>query len=554
MNTPFKIPSKARSRVGVLGIGMMLMLAGCILQGPWDFTPQNQTIFQGIWASGYAVAGNPANNVCFERLIPLSQGSTDAFPFYDSAQVRIDGTFSTGVGPLLLHPLYDTPDCFSGDSTVHFLTGQVYALTARFVWDSSGSEVSSILTATATVPNSFGITDSAGAPALAKTGLSQATLFDPNIYMKLPPIPRAQILTLYGDTLNALASDTAARNAYLSSHGSSLAAQAALLLQKDLISYGRGDTVFYIGGSGQFNNLSHFYHSVRSSDVAGVLVTQRIDTLGEKPTTSLTGILGLKPDSSKFYRPGDIHTLSFYQSALHPNGSNVLDSIGVVNASFWIGLNRLYFYGVEKVYSDYILTNGGQAAANPKIVPTSNVTGGKGFFAGMVLDSFDVNVKLDSTTQAYSEPAVRAVACRDQGWFSSRDCAGYYHQFCSETDWASTDCHLDAIYTCLDPTQSTTAPAGLCDSASTYAASDSALNLEATRRYCIDHDYPANVAGCASVQNECVTGSLANGCQLILWQSCDLDYWKPAACVEGRQSYCREYDATEQELCHDVGN
>ncbi len=539
------------SKAGLSAMTALCILTGCILQGPWDYTPHNQPEFKGIWASVYAVADRPAANVCFERLLSLTEGSTDAFPFYDSAEVGIEGTFSTGGATLLLHPLYDTPDCFSGDSTVHFVRGQSYNLTARFVWDSSGTEVVSLLTATAHVPQSFRITDTAAAPALVKTGLSEATLFDSTLYMKLPPAPRSQILALYGDTLNKLGSDTAARNAYLSLHGASLAAQAIALLQKDPIGYPRGDTVFYIGGGGQTNNLNHFFHSVRSGDVNGVMVSELIDTvLGAKPVTSLNGLFGLKPDSAQFYKPGAIHSLSFTESAVHSNGSNVLDSIGVENRTFWIGLNRLYFYGAEKAYSDYLQTNAGQATSNPKIQALTNVSGGRGFFAGMVVDSFDVHVKLDSATQAYSQPAVRAYACRDQGWFSSRDCADWYHQFCSENDWVRSDCRLDAVYTCLDSAGSANAPAGLCDSAAAYAARDSALNLEATRRYCIDHDYPANVAGCAAVQHECETGSLANGCQLILWQSCSLDYWKPAACAEGRSSYCREYGDAQEEICH----
>ena len=495
--------SNAISKNGLTGLAAMLVLAGCILPGPWDYTPSDKPTFRGIWASVYAVADRPADNVCFERQLSLDEGASDAFPFYDSASVGIAGVFSTGPSTLLLNPLYDTPNCFSGATGIHFLRNQSYQLTARFVWDSSGTEVVSVLHATAHIPQSFRISDTVVAPKLAQTGVVAAGPLDTNTNYQL-----------------------------------------------SRFSYHRNDSVFYIGGTSQMNNLSHYYHSVRSADVNGVLVTQRYDTNAGRPITSFDVILGLKPDTSQFYYPGDIRRLILYPSTISQSGYNVLDSMGVVNVWFWSGRNRLYFYGTEKSYTDYINTNVG-VDQNPKIKPLTNVQGGMGFFSGMVVDSFDVFIKTDAQTQVYDYAATRAYTCRDKGWFGSRDCAGWYHQFCKDNENRG-DCHLDAVYRCLDPVVKASDTTGLCTAAQSYAATDTALNIEATRRFCIDNNYPTNVAACASVKNECVTGSLANGCQLVLWKSCELDYWKPAACTEGRKSYCREYGDTQKELCRDL--
>jgi hypothetical protein len=232
--------------------------------------------------------------------------------------------------------------------------------------------------------------------------------------------------------------------------------------------------------------------------------------------------------------------------------------MGVVNAWFFTGRNRLYCYGVEKAYADYQFSNvqspgGGDVSDNPKIEALSNVTGGRGFFAGMVLDSFDILIKADSATLVYSYPAARAYTCRENGWFETRDCAGWYREFCRDNGWVREDCRLDAVYAVLDSTDSLL-PADIRDSVRLAWSQDSALNVEAERRFCIDRNYPEAVPACAPVRAECVDGALGNPCQRVLWKSCELAYWKPAACAEGRRSYCRDRSDVHTVLCRGVEN
>ena len=493
------------SKIGAIWAGLLLV-TGCILPGPWDYSPRDKPAFRGILASVYAVADRPVANACFERLLTLDEGYTAAFSFYDSATVGIEGRFSTGGQTLVLQRDSITPNCFTGNASVHFLRGETYNLTARFVWDSAGTRVVSMLRATARIPTSFRVSDTAAAPRVAKQGLAFFQTVDTN----------------------------------------------SEKYQTDLIHYLRGDTLFYIGGNSRLNNLSHYFHSERSDDVNGVLVTQRYDTtiLGGRPVTSFDLLFGIKPDSGQFYYPGDHRRLILDPSTISQSGYNVLDSIGVVNAWLWAGPNRLYFYGVEKAYTDYNFSNvndpgGGPVDQNPKITPLTNVSGGRGFFAGMIVDSFDLFIKTDSMTKVYSYPATRAHVCRNDGWFESRDCAGWYREYCHDNGEVPSDCQLDVVYTCLENTTPTSGSCGIL-------ADDSSMYLEATRRYCIDHDYPINVPDCAAVKHECETGSPGNGCQLILWKKCDLDYWKPAVCTEGRKSYCSVYGDTQRELCRGV--
>ncbi len=533
-----------------------LFLLGC-LPGPWDYTPGDKPVFRGIHLWSYAVADRPAENICMERLLDLKEARTDAFPFYDTADLAIEGPFSSGGQTLKLKPLVNTPNCFYGDTSVHFVRGMTYHFLGRIVWDSAGSRVVTQIKADAHIPKSFVIADTAVMPAIGINGLAftGSNIFSQENFAKLPPNTRAQLTLEYGDTLAKLSSDTVALNAYFAKNGKAIFARLQVLVQAEHAFYQRGDSVYYIGGGSDLNNLSHYFHSIRSSDVAGVLINQRYDTLAMRPITSFDSILirfGQKLDSGKFYYPGDLRRLIYYPSTRSASGYNVLDSMGIVNAWFWTGKNQFYFYGVEKTYSDFLSTTVEDAADNPKVRPFTNVQGGRGYFAGMVVDSFHVILKLDSTTKAYPYDVARSYACRDQGWFASRDCSSYYREFCRKHGWKREDCQLDAIYTCTDSLGRRDAPQGLCDSADQYKVNQPALALESIRRYCIDHNYPTEVAECSTVKKECETGSLKNDCQRVLWKSCELAYWKPAACVEGRKSFCQEYRTTHIVLCRNV--
>lgn len=519
--------------------------------------------FRGIYTFAYAVADKPIENVCFERLHNLTEGRTDAFPFYQSQSVTIAGTFSTGGQTLVLQPKFLTPKCFYGPVNALFLRGEAYTLTAQFTWDSAGKPVTTTLQATARIPQAFSISDTAVAPSLAITGLNLAALFqDPvSAFQKLPPGPQQILMTEYGDSIAAFGSDSIGLSAYLKRKGAAMMARVIQLLQSDQTAYREGDTLFYIGGGAQLNLLSHFFHSVRSSDVTGALITHRYDTTESKPVTAFDSIavrLGFALDTGDFYYPGNIHRLGLFPSTISDNGYNILDSIGVVNGWFWTGLNRLYFYGVEKTYTDYTYTNvafpgAGPVDQNPKTKALTNVTGGRGFFAGMVLDSFDLHIQLDSVTQAFSYPVTRAFVCGvEDGWFGSRDCAGWYREYCRTDNWRHPDCRLDAGYINLDSAERLTAPQWLLDSALAWKSSDTANARETVRRYCIDKDYPVSVPECAPVKIECETGVNGNACQLILWKTCEIDYWKPAACAEGRRSYCKKYASIQPDLCRGV--
>jgi len=267
--------------------------------------------------------------------------------------------------------------------------------------------------------------------------------------------------------------------------------------------------------------------------------------------TSFDSLFGIAPDTAFFYFPGDYRRLIFYGDYRNPDGRHVFDSLGVVNAWFWSGRNRLYFYGTEEIYSDFQVSMAEQQGSSKVRLP-SNVTGGRGFFAGMVVDSFDIHIRLDSATQSFPYAATRVAACRDKGWFNTRDCVGYYGEHCAGNAWSSADCRLDAVYRALDPVDTLAIPDSIRDSAAAWAAWDPALKEEAERRYCIAENYRADVPACAGVRSECENTASGNSCQLLLWKHCQLDYWKGPECIEGAKSYCRAKREIAVTMCRDV--
>jgi hypothetical protein len=536
---------------GILGI-----LSGC-LPGPWEYVPEKQTAFRGITVSGYAVADRPVEQLCFERLYRLGEASSEAFAFYDSAAVGITGNFMSGGSltglSLALTPDANVPNCFRGPAATTFIRGESYALNARFVWDSAGVSTVSILTSTARIPTEFEIVDTAYAPSLTATGVSLEDVTDPAVFQQLPPGPRALFVARYGDTLTALAGDSAGLAAWEKANGARMRAELTLWLQADLLPYNRGDSLYYLNARNNFSNLSHFFKARRDALVKGVLISHRFDTTASRPVTSFDSLFGIAPDTSAFYYPGDHRRLIFYGDWRNPDGRHVFDSLGFVNAWFWSGRNRIYFYGTEQIYSDYQVLREEQLG-NTKIVLPTNVTGGRGFFAGMIVDSFEVNIRLDSLTQAFPYPLTRAAACRDEGWESSRDCFGYYDEYCTINAWTPRDCRPNAAYRLLDPVDSLSLPAAIRDSARAWREANPLGGLGVLQRYCIDNDYPSTTPGCDAVQSECVDGPLGNGCQSVLWKRCELTYWKLPACDEGRRSFCRNAGDVHTVMCRDLAD
>lgn len=549
-------PKRQRTPKRRLAALIAALTLGACIQGPWDYYPENPPVFLGVFVSGYAVAKRPIQRMCFERVLHLTEEATEAYPFYDSADVRVTGSFSGEVKTLQLTAIVDTPNCFIGDTAALVDSASSYDLRARFVWDSSGTTVTSVITGTAHVPAFLKMHDSAAAPSLAAQGGVPDSLFVPGpdavprllAFLDSLPIHVRPFGRVYRDTLVKLQGDTAKSNAFIREHGKE--AQGALieLLKRDKFKYAKGATVYYLNGA--FNTLSHYFSCDRSGDVKAVLITQRFDPTGERPETAFDRPLGLEPESAQYYFPGYHRRLLLYPDAKSRNGWNLLDSMGVVNTWFHTKVNRFYFYGTEQAYLNFNQT--ATLEPNPRVKVKYNVEGGIGFFAGAVVDSFDVNVVTDDFTKKYPLPVVHALSCNDRGWSHNEDCRDYYPVYCKDSAWAKPECRVDAVRACLvyqsaDSASRDTSLAVACARAADTAVSG-AERLIGGLQFCIENDFTAARPECAPAAAQCAQGG-DNACKDALWTYCKDNLWRPAQCQPALVTYCKDKGRPSEALC-----
>lgn len=531
-----------------------LALAACI-QGPWDYYPENPPPFRGVFATAYVLADRPIKDVCFERVLDIAEEHTLAFAWYDSADVRISGPFSGTSRTVKLAISDSTPNCFTGDTAFRAERGAEYSLQARFVWDSAGRRAVSNVTGTARVPKEFSIHRTAAAPNFAKVGGIPSNVFSLEFAQKLPPKVRDSLLSVFGDSIVTLQvrGDTAGFNDYVKRRGRAIQALMIELLSSEYFTYTEDSTLFYLNGA--LNTLSHYFSADRTPDVQAVLVSQRFERGSMRPETRFDSPLGIKPDSGEYYFPGEIRRLLIYPEAKGPKGWSLLDSIGIVNTWFHTGLNRLYFYGFEQAYYQYHATatqvqgGGGPADGDPRIKVKYNVSGGQGFFVGGGVDSFDVHIKVDSLTKAYSLPAARASKCRKEGWLDSKDCREYYAPYCEEQEWRGNDCIPQAFRMCIAPDTADTAQTKVCGVIGTdprFQALEQARLGEML--YCVENAFPS-IAECDAPKAACLGANGRNDCKDLLWDYCLDHQWKPAQCGAGLASYCHDKPRLSETLC-----
>ncbi len=539
-------------RVGRIAATLGLILLSACIQGPWDFYPSNPPTFHGIYLSGYALSGKPLNQICFEHMLDLAEEATQAFAFYDSADVQVTGSFNGAVRTMKLLPQKHAPNCFIGDSLALVEKGQAYTLEARIVWDSAGRKVTSRLTSTAHVPVRFSISRTAVAPSLAKTGGVPSNVFTLEFFAQLPPNVQTVMIKEYGDTLQKLQSDTAALARYFKVNGTKIQARLLGLLEKDKFTYHEGDTLFYLNGA--LNTLSHYYTSDRSSDVNSVLITQRFDPQGTRPETRFDAIIGIPPKPGDYYFPGDIRRLIVYPDAKSRQGWNLLDSMGVVNTWFQTIRNRLYFYGFEQTYTQYLASNGLDGnGPDARVKPKFNVTGGEGVFAGAIPDSFDVNIVTDPLTKSYPLPAAHASYCDTVGWSSNKDCREYYRGYCESKTWAPSECRQNAVEACLEADLNTNIPLKLaCSPVADSAKKDTTLFRQASTQFCIAHDFTSANPTCAEYKTQCLETMGSNSCKQNLWTYCLDNNWEPNPCKLGLVSYCKDKPRLSEVLCRNA--
>jgi hypothetical protein len=178
------------------------------------------------------------------------------------------------------------------------------------------------------------------------------------------------------------------------------------------VEYNKGDTVYYLEPPDDL--LSHYFIPKYSSDVAGVLVTIVYEPTKISWGTNTFDLLFSKEvDLASKATFGDRHRLDYVWNQQFGDAAmnNVIDSIPIVNAYFPIGNDiKFLFYATGMDYREYVETDI-FLEDDSRIKATYNINGGAGIFAGMLVDTFTVNVKIPPGGKTYSNNDARVAYC-----------------------------------------------------------------------------------------------------------------------------------------------
>jgi len=267
------------------------------------------------------------------------------FAFYESANIEIKGTFNGRDTSVFLKPdtanFAHNPNCFVGDENLIADAGKNYDMYVSLTWDSAGKKTTSEFSAKTHIPKSFKV-----------------------------------------------------KRAYD-------------LLGKQ---FGKGDTITYLPPPMDMKSI-YFIPEYSNEDIGGALVSMiygNLDELywGENSVDQL--VEQFNPEANDTIRHaefGDRQLLYTAENVQISNFKKEIDSIPLMGLRLpAIGNIKFLFYATTREYIDYRSTflNGSD---DPRIKPAYNIKGGAGIFAGMLVDTFEVNFKTlpEVKTYSYSE-------------------------------------------------------------------------------------------------------------------------------------------------------
>lgn len=425
--------------------------------------------------------------ICFEPVLPLVNTATRDFAFYDSASVKVIGSFNGSQQTLELTPLVESPNCFSGPTDQIAAKGASYSLDATIRWDSSGTRVTTHLTATTSTPIHMALQ---GGMALPLGNLGKV-IDDPIIY---PMLKNA-----LGDTVDYLRANEAARDTFQGMN------EAAIfgMLGDYKVPFANGDTLRYMNPP--FDLQSHLLVTDYSADVQGMLLTMRFDSTSGKGASSFDNFFGGNVDTTRKWESEFRHRIYFLQYQKSPSGNgNILDSLGLSNVYFYFGKNMFYVYATGIDYVNYI-NSSVSGAGDSRIRPVTNITGGLGIFAGMTVDSIELYVKPLPNTRIYSYPANRVAACElENYWVSEEECRNYIPTHCADSIESKPACAPYEVKLALDSALAWNA---------LYPTADDSAKAQGERMWCRSQDYPASTI-CDVPRQESLESREATGAML----------------------------------------
>jgi len=323
-------------------------------QGPWSYYPEDPENYKGIWITAYIVSGRPIQNVCLEKVHALDEVYMRGFAFYDSARIEIKGSFNGKDTSIFLKP--DTayyahnPNCFLSDKNIIPEAGANYSMHASVTWDSAGKTTTSEFSAKTYIPKKFKI---------------------------------KKAYDLLGEQFR--------KNEIIQ-----------YLLPED---------------DKKFNYL-YFIPEYSNEDIGGALVSMIYENpkklyWGENFMDEIAVQFNPIGDTALHAQFGDRQLLYTATNMQIANMNKDIDSIPV--PGFMLpayGNIMLLFYATTREYMDYqntFLQNYGDS----RVKPIYNIKGGAGIFAGMLVDTFEVNMRTSwSDIKMYSYFDAQDAYCR----------------------------------------------------------------------------------------------------------------------------------------------
>jgi len=321
-------------------------------QGPWSYYPENPENYKGIWITAYIVSGRPLKNVCLEKMHNLNEVYMRGFAFYESVSIEIKGSFNGRDTSIFLKPdtanFAHNPNCFVGDKILMADAGTSYSMYVSVTWDSAGIKTTSEFSAKTHIPKKFKI--KRAYDLLGRQFNSKDTI------MYLPP-PMD-----------------------MGSH-------------YFIPEYSNED----IGGaivSMIYGDTSGFYWGENFIDK----IADQFDSEGD--------------DTARHARFGDRRLLYTATNMQIANMNKDIDSIPIMGFMMpAIGNIKLLFYATTREYIDYRSTFL-QGSNDSRTKPIYNIEGGAGIFAGMLVDTFELNFITMPDVKTYSYFDAQDAYCR----------------------------------------------------------------------------------------------------------------------------------------------
>jgi hypothetical protein len=319
-------------------------------QGPWSYYPEDPENYRGIWVTAYIISGRPIENVCLEKMHNLDEVHLRGFAFYDSASIQITGHFNERDTSIFLKP-----------DTAYFAHNPNCFVGDKKLMAKAGENYEM---------NVSVVWDSAGKKTTSK--------FSAKTY-----IPKKFKIKRAYDLLGKR--------------------------------YNEKDTIFYLPPP--MDMKANYFIPEYSDDVGGALVSMIYgDTdefyWGENFIDKIVEQFDQSGDSARHAKFGDrrlIYTATTMQIA---DINQDIDSIPVLGFALpAIGNIKLLFYATSREYIEYentfIRGNG-----DSRTKPVYNIDGGAGIFAGMLVDTFEVNLKTLPDVKIYPYFNAQSAYCR----------------------------------------------------------------------------------------------------------------------------------------------